>query len=337
MELVAVERRGVVEAQLAVGEAKAPAEQVGVVALAAHALAEAAVVVTAAAAIAQTVHHMLRLERDMRAQPILKQFVHLQRQAQQHIAAIERTGFAHSRHDVFQLVIGEYRDQRGDEYGDRNPRLAQAADGFQAPLRCGGARFEQAGQGAIQGGERYGHVGQVAPRQGRQQVDVALDEGRFGDHAEGMGKLAQHLDEGAGQAEAALHRLVGIGIDAEGNGGAAVAGPGQFLPQQCRGVRLVKQAALEVQPRRQAEPGVAGAGETIHTAVLTAAVGIEGAVEGDVGRVVVIDHRATAVHQQFGVQRFRLFQAAPAVVHRYAAVFRIAVVRAAGGTAAAEG
>ena len=82
LKLVAVERRRFIESQLFVGDAETVAAQLGEFAGTAHAAAEAAVVDLAAAAITQTVQHVVGLGRYVVAQPLLEQVTHLARQSQ---------------------------------------------------------------------------------------------------------------------------------------------------------------------------------------------------------------------------------------------------------------
>ena len=69
----------------------------------------------------------------------------------------------------------------------------------------------------------------------------------------------------------------------------------RLLAQQPGGVRFVGQPALEVEPRREPEPGVRGPRIAVHAAVLTASVRVDGAIEGHVRRLVECERTARGV------------------------------------------
>src|SRR3954453_1783837 len=56
--------------------------------------------------------------------------------------------------------------------------------------------------------------------------------------------------------------------------------------------------------------------ETVHTAMLTAAVGIDGAVKTDIGRVVAGYDLSGSVERDAGFKRRQFIQALPAVIER---------------------
>src|SRR5206468_10568621 len=79
--------------------------------------------------------------------------------------------------------------------------------------------------------------------------------------------------------------------------------------------RLIKEPALEIEPWRQPEIGMARPRVAIDTAMLTAAVRVDRPVETNVRRVVASDDRPRRIHGQCRGQRHRLLVCrAPAVV-----------------------
>ena len=85
-----------------------------------------------------------------------------------------------------------------------------------------------------------------------EQVDVALDQRRFGDDAETVAGLAgEDFEQAPGDSRAALDGLVGIGCRAERDlvGGIDAS---QLLLQQPRGVLFEKDDALEGERDRAA-------------------------------------------------------------------------------------
>lgn len=112
------------------------------------------------------------------------------------------------------------------------------------------------------------HADQVLFRQWGEQVDIALDEGVLGDERERVLGFQHHLDQLAGEFELAFYRLVGVGVDAQGDRLRGVGGPREFLAQQLRRVGLGKQLGFEVQAGRQIEEGVRGAREAVRAAAL---------------------------------------------------------------------
>jgi hypothetical protein len=147
-------------------------------------------------------------------------------------------------------------------------------------------------------------------------------------------RIHQHLEDGARQAQFTLARLVGIGIDAYRDRGAAVGARGQFAHKLGGGIRLVEQPGFEIEAGREPEPGMCGPREAIGAAVLATAVGIDGTVEADIGRIVVRDHRAAGIDTERGHRRRqRLLEAAPAVVDLLAGRICEAVDRAQRGAA----
>jgi hypothetical protein len=107
----------------------------------------------------------------------------------------------------------------------------------------------------------------------------------------GVVRLGEDLEHRAGEASLALDGLVRIGVGAEVDRRALVAGAGELAAQHRGGLGLGAQLGLEVEARRQPEVRVGRAREAVHAAVLAAAVRIDRAIERYVGRVVARDDR----------------------------------------------
>ncbi len=263
---------------------------------------------------------MARPLRQMLVQPFPEQRRHLVRQPQQGVTRPRGAGSGRLRQDLLQVHVGHGRNHRRDQHADRHPRRRQAGDGAQAAPRRRGARLKLRRQPVVEAGDRDQHRHQPVARHGGKQVEVALDHGALGDDGAGMARLGQHLQQLARHAIAFLDRLVGIGVGAEVDRGRPVAALRQRGAQQLGGIGLGVKLGLEVQPGRQVEIGVAGPRVAVDAAVLAAAIGIDGGVEGDVGRLVARDDAARALFCNRGgrpprrVLRIR----EPAVVDRLA-------------------
>src|SRR5258708_26746346 len=99
-----------------------------------------------------------------------------------------------------------------------------------------------------------------------------------------MAKIAQHFEDRTGDAEPTLDRLIGIGIAAERERFAAVPLFAQLGREQSRSLRLVEEAALEIEARRQAEIGMARPRLARKAALLPAAGPGDPAFQADIRR-----------------------------------------------------
>ena len=144
-----------------------------------------------------------------------------------------------------------------------------------------------------------------------------VDQRGLGDDADRMAGLGQHLQDAARDAVAALDRLVGIGVGAQRDR-AWPRSPARRAPRcsSPAAFGLGDEPGLEVVPGRQAEPGVARPGEAVDAAVLAAAIGVDRAVEGDVGRAVADDGRRAVSTVICGLERRQVLQRLPAVVEK---------------------
>ena len=159
---------------------------------------------------------------------------------------------------------------------------------FSASSRFGGVeapRLHGARQLRIERGHGDPDLGEVALGHARENVDVARHQRRLGDDADGMAGALQHFENAAHDFALALDRLIGIGVGADRDHPRLVARRSQLLLEQRRRIGLREQLGLEVEPRRQAEIGMRRPREAIDAAVLAAAIGIDRAVEADVGRI----------------------------------------------------
>ena len=124
----------------------------------------------------------------------------------------------------------------------------------------------------------------------------------------------QHFEDAAHDLIAPLDRLIRIGIGADGDDLGHIAGRRQFALQQLRRMRLHEQLRFEIEARRQAEIGVRRPGETIDAAVLAAAIGIDRAVEGNVGGIVAGDDLPRRVDRHRRPERRQILDAQPTVI-----------------------
>ncbi|MNJ44763.1 hypothetical protein D3C77_398290 [compost metagenome] len=96
----------------------------------------------------------------------------------------------------------------------------------------------------------------------------------------------QYFEQASGQLLLAFDGLVRIGVGTQVDRRADITWLAQLLLQHLGGVGLGDQPGFEVQPGGQVPIGMTGARITVNAAVLTTAIGIDRAVEGQVGRVV---------------------------------------------------
>src|SRR3546814_8805189 len=99
-----------------------------------------------------------------------------------------------------------------------------------------------------------------------------------------MPRFGEHLDYRPRDAPLALDRLITVGIGADRERSDLVAPLGEFGAEQLCRIGFGEQLALEIEPRRQVVKGVRRAREAIDAAMLAAAIGVDRAVEADVGR-----------------------------------------------------
>src|SRR5665213_531714 len=307
------------EAEPAAGAVEAHAQHVGVGPVANHALRPGGIVELAAVALRHQRQHVRRPVRDMRFEPFLEQRLQFERQAQHRVPGGDRAGILGGGQNVFHLGIVERRDHRRRQDAGRDAGLGEGGDGFEPALRGRRARLHDPRQLAVERRHRHRDAGEAPRRHFGEDVDVALDQCALGDDRYRVAEIAQHFEDLAHDAELALGRLIGIGVGADRDRPAAIALFAELGGEQRRRLRLVEDAALEIEPGRQAEIGVARPREAIDAAVLAAAIGVDRAVEADIGRGVASDDRAGRIDRQPRRERHRLglgTRLAPAVVER---------------------
>jgi hypothetical protein len=161
-------------------------------------------------------------------------------------------------------------------------------------------------QPAIERCDRDRRVRQARLAHLAQDVGVADDQVGLGDDAQRVAKGVQNLQHLAGDPQPALDRLVGVGVGADLDVARPVPLLRQLGGQQARRLRFEEQPALEVEAGREAQVGVRRPGEAVDAAVLAAPVGIDRAVEVDVGTAVAGDDCLRHVRQDGGGQLGRL-------------------------------
>ena len=203
------------------------------------------------------------------------------------------------------------------------------------------AWLQAPGQHGIQRGDGHIHRRQALRRQGRQQVEVALHTAAFGDQRKRMPRIAQHLDHTPREAQLALRRLVAVGGRTDVQHARHMAGARQFGAQHLADVVLGNDLRLEIEPRRQVQIAVRGAGIAIDTAMLATAIGVHRVLKEDVGGIVGAQRAARGFQVHPGGLRRGLRLAIPrkipAIVHHGARVFCKPVRRGRGSTPAANG
>ena len=271
----------------------------------------------------------------MFGEPVAEQRRHLARQAQRDRRGRHGAGIARRFEDRLQLVIGERRDHRRGHYPDRDAGPGQPGDAGKPPGRGRHPGLERAGQAGIERRHRDTDGGEAVGGQARDQVDVALDQRALGGDQHRVAEVAEHFEQTPHQRIALLDRLVGIGIGAEGERRRPVAGGGKLACERLGGAGAGDEAGFEIQPRRQAEKGVAWPGEAVDAAVLAAAIGVDRAVETQIGRGVAGDHPARPLLGDLGAERRQFLGDVPAVMDRLARIGLEPAAGIRGGGAAA--
>ncbi len=126
--------------------------------------------------------------------------------------------------------------------------------------------------------------------------------------------FAQHFQNSPRDFPLPLDRLIGVGICPHRDHLALVAGSGQFLRQQFMRVRFHEQLAFEIETGRKPLIGMGRTRKAVNAAVLAASIGIDRAVETDVGGVVARDDFPRLLLGHHRLERGQFFQALPAVV-----------------------
>ena len=227
----------------------------------------------------------------MRVEPGAEQRRNLERQAHQDVRSTNRSDPGCRRHDRLYLVIGDRGDDRRDVDLRRHPGVDQRPYRCEPPLRMRRSRLERARDLRIERRDRNRDADQIVARHIGEQVDVAQQPVGLGGDQQRMPRLGEHFDHGTRDAPFALDRLIAVGIRADRERSGFVAALRQFLSQEFRGIGFRKQPAFEIEPRRQIVERVRRAREAIDTAVFAAAIGIDRAVEADVGRFISRDDR----------------------------------------------
>jgi hypothetical protein len=204
-----------------------------------------------------------------------------------------------------------------------------SAQRFQPFGRRRRTRLQQDRQARVEAGHRNADRDEPVPRHLGQQVKVAQNAGGLGGDRHRMARFQADFQHLARDPIALFDGLIGIGVGAHGDRRGLVAGLGQSLAQQVPGVGLGEQLRLEVQPRREIVIGVGGPGKAVDAAVFAAAIGVDRAVERDVGRFVEADDAARLL---LGHGRPQL---AGRAVHRLALVQPVAFRKALGQAEAA--
>ena len=248
----------------------------------------------------------------------MEEVLQLMRQAQEDIAGSRRPGRGGRFQQGFHLIVIQGRDHRRGHHRHRDTGRAELFDRLQPAARAGRARLHPAGEFRVQRGQGNADAGEPQSGEFRDQVDVALDQRRLAQEAHRVAELGEDFQQAPRQPQPFLHRLVGIGVDPQGDDARHIAGARELAAQKLRPVGLEEQLALEIEPRRQAVIGMAGPRETVDAAMLAAAIGIDRPVEMDVRRAVEGDDGARGLAGQLGAQGRR------GVLHRVPAIIEIA-------------
>ena len=184
----------------------------------------------------------------------------------------------------------------------RDPRRGQPPQRLQPLGRGRRARFEFARQFRVERSDRDRHRHQPPLGQLGQQVEIGEHAVGLGGDRNRMARVEAHFEHLPRDPVACLDRLVGIGIGPHRQRARAVFGLGQRDAQQFRRIGLGEQSGFEIEPGREVVIGMGGPRKAIDAAMLAAAIGIDRAVEGHIGRLVEAEDRAREFLGHFGAQ-----------------------------------
>ncbi len=170
--------------------------------------------------------------------------------------------------------IGDSGKNGRHEQSGMDPRRREPRERADARRRRRRAELESTRQAAVERGERDVHRDFVPLGEARQYVQIARDQRRLGDDADGQPPVPQqHAEHLAGEPEPPLGRLVGIGGGADHKGVAAeprgIEGAGEHLGH----AGLDENAALERLPRGERLGGGAAPLHRIAMGVACVAIG----------------------------------------------------------------
>ena len=136
---------------------------------------------------------------------------------------MERDDFSRRFKDRFDLMIRQTRNDGRNHDCNRNSSLGQLPHGFESARWRGRAWLHRSGHTAIKCRDRHRDSGEIFFCHRLQDVDVARDQRRLCDDADGMLGPRHHFQDGSGNPALALDRLIGVGIAAKRDGRRPVA------------------------------------------------------------------------------------------------------------------
>ena len=166
-------------------------------------------------------------------QPVAHQVLQLVRQAQQHVAGLARAGCVARLQDGLDLVVVDRRDDRRDEHAHRDARPRRAGGS------CRGASPGVAARGSIRrasfGSSVVTEIATLASCRSAIRARMSMSRVTRADFVTmptGWFARSSTSRIAAGDAEAPLDRLVGIGVGAERDGLRLVARRAQLLLEE---------------------------------------------------------------------------------------------------------
>ena len=228
---------------------EAGGDQVGDRARSLHPLGPVGVVVLAAAGLAHQGHDAGGAVRAGLGQPLGKQGLDLEGQAQGHVHGRGRAGLRGRLQHRFELVIIEAGDDRGEADADRHAGIGEPLHRIETARGRRRAGLHGAGEVAVQRRDRDEGAGQTVAAHRAQDIHIAGDQIRLGDDGEGLAESLQDLEQAARDLLRALDRLIGVGIAAYVDALADVFPRGELLFQETRSFGLEEEPAFEIQAR----------------------------------------------------------------------------------------
>lgn len=178
-----------------------------------------------------------------------------------------------------QFVIGQGGDDRGNEYADGDTGGSEFADGVQAVGGGAGAGFHDLRETRIESGHRDKNVDALECVKLRENINVAGDEVVLGGDVHRVAEIEQHFEASTSELEFAFDGLVAVGDAGATENLRLPFGRGEGFAEEFGSVVLDENFRFEIKAGGETEVFVRGTCEAVNTAVLAAAVGVDGGGE----------------------------------------------------------
>ena len=137
------------------------------------------------------------------------------RQAQDDVAGAVSAFFRNGLDDILQFTVIQEWNHWRRQNANWDPRLRQRPYQLNPRMRRPGTRFEDPAEFRIQRRDGDDHFCEAIPGHVLQDVHIPLKQGGFCDDRDRMAEFLQNFEDGPGDLELTLDRLVSIRVVAE--------------------------------------------------------------------------------------------------------------------------